>query len=223
METCRTKIVSLVLSSILELMEPQEKILKVSLELFFKYGIKRVTMDDIAKELGMSKKTIYQFYKEKDDLVNQLCEIEMAKQEKIFEEVTSKSMDPIHEIILISNNLKEMLHHINPIFFLDLQKFHPNAFNQIQKFKDNCAYKDIIRNIRNGKEQGYYQKEVDEDFVARYRMAQLDMLMFGNYFAFDKISFTQAHQLLLDMFVYGICTLKGHQLINEYKGINEQE
>jgi AcrR family transcriptional regulator len=54
-------------------MEPQEKILKVSLELFFKYGIKRVTMDDIAKELGMSKKTIYQFYKEKDDLVNQLC------------------------------------------------------------------------------------------------------------------------------------------------------
>ena len=150
-------------------------------------------------------------------------EIEMAKQEKIFEEVTSKSMDPIHEIILISNNLKEMLHHINPIFFLDLQKFHPNAFNQIQKFKDNCAYKDIIRNIRNGKEQGYYQKEVDEDFVARYRMAQLDMLMFGNYFAFDKISFTQAHQLLLDMFVYGICTLKGHQLINEYKGINEQE
>ena len=46
-------------------MEPQEKILKSSLELFFKYGIKRVTMDDIAKELGMSKKTIYQFYKEK--------------------------------------------------------------------------------------------------------------------------------------------------------------
>jgi AcrR family transcriptional regulator len=59
-------------------MEPQEKILKTSLELFFKYGIKRVTMDDIAKELGMSKKTIYQFYKEKDDLVNQMCEVELV-------------------------------------------------------------------------------------------------------------------------------------------------
>jgi AcrR family transcriptional regulator len=63
-------------------MEPQEKILKSSLELFFKYGIKRVTMDDIAKELGMSKKTIYQFYKEKDDLVNQLCIVEMKTAKK---------------------------------------------------------------------------------------------------------------------------------------------
>jgi AcrR family transcriptional regulator len=204
-------------------MEPQEKILKTSLELFFKYGIKRVTMDDIAKELGMSKKTIYQFYKEKDDLVNQLCEIEMLKQEKIFKEVALQSADPIHEIILISNNMREMMQNINPIFFLDLQKFHPNAFMQFQKFKENCAYKDIIRNIKKGKEEGYYQTNIDEEFVARYRMSQIDMLMFGNYFSFEKISFTQSHQLLLDMFVYGICTIKGHRLINEYKKINEQE
>ncbi|MBK6984973.1 MAG: helix-turn-helix transcriptional regulator [Bacteroidetes bacterium] len=72
-------------------MEPQEKILKSSLELFFKYGIKRVTMDDIAKELGMSKKTIYQFYKEKDDLVNQLCIVEMKKQECIFKNIEEQS------------------------------------------------------------------------------------------------------------------------------------
>lgn len=204
-------------------MEPQEKILKSSLELFFKYGIKRVTMDDIAKELGMSKKTIYQFYKEKDDLINQLCEVEMLKQEKIFQEVLVQSMDPIHEIILISNNLKQMMQHINPVFFEDLQKFHPNAFKQIQKFKEECAYKDILRNIKKGKEEGYYQADIDDEFVARYRMSQMDMLMFGNYFSYEKISFTQSHQLLLDMFVYGICTLKGHRLINEYKNINEPE
>lgn len=204
-------------------MEPQQKILKISLELFFKYGIKRVTMDDIAKELGMSKKTIYQFYKEKDDIVCQLCEVEMLKQEKIFEEVTSQSMDPIHEIMLISNNLKEMMQHINPIFFLDLQKFHPKAFMQFQTFKENCAYKDIVRNIKKGKEEGYYQPDIDEDFIARYRMSQIDMLMFGNYFSFEKISFSQSHQLLLDMFVYGICTIKGHKLINEYKNVKEQE
>lgn len=204
-------------------MEPQEKILKIALELFFKFGIKRVTMDDIAKELGMSKKTIYHYYKEKDDIVCQLCEVEMLKQEKIFEEVASQSMDPIHEIMLISNNLKEMMQHINPIFFLDLQKFHPKAYNQFQKFKENCAYKDIVRNIRKGKEEGYYQPHIDEEFIARYRMSQIDMLMFGNYFSFEKISFTQSHQLLLDMFVHGICTLKGHKLINEYKQIKEQE
>lgn len=204
-------------------MEPQEKILKVSLELFFKYGVKRVTMDDIAKELGMSKKTIYQFYKEKEDLVNQLCVVEMQKQECIFKNIEEQSQDPIHEIILISNTMSEMMHHINPIFFLDLQKYHSNAFVQFQKFKDECAYKDLLRNIKSGKEIGVYRNDIDEELTAKYRLTQIDMLMFGNYFSFEKISFTQTHQLLLDMFVYGICTLKGHKLINDYKKINEQE
>lgn len=204
-------------------MEPQEKILKISLELFFKYGIKRVTMDDIARELGMSKKTIYQYYKEKDDIVNQLCEVEMEKNKKKFEDVFSQANDPIHEIMLISENMKDMMQHINPIFFLDLQKFHPKAFIQFQAFKEECAFKDILRNIKKGKEEGYYKAEIDEEFAARYRLAQIDMLMFGNYFSFDKLSFSKSHELVLDMFVYGISTLKGHRLINEYKKISEQE
>ncbi|MES2567499.1 MAG: TetR/AcrR family transcriptional regulator [Bacteroidota bacterium] len=204
-------------------MEPQEKILKIALELFFKYGIKRVTMDDIAKELGMSKKTIYQYFKEKDDIVNKLCEIEMSKHQKKFEDVYLLSKDPIHEIMLISENMKEMMQHINPMFFLDLQKFHPNAFLQFQTFKEDCAFNDILRNIKKGKEEGYYKSDIDDEFVARYRLAQIDMLMFGNYFSFDKLSFSKSHELVLDMFVYGICTIKGHKLINAYKKIKEQE
>lgn len=204
-------------------MEPQEKILKTSLELFFKYGIKRVTMDDIAKELGMSKKTIYLYYKEKDDLVNQLCELEMLKHQKKFEDIYLQSKNPIHEIILISDAIREMTQNMNPIFFLDLQKFYPTAFSIFQAFKENCAFKDMVRNIKKGKEDGFYRPEIDEEFVARHRLAQIDMLMFGNYFSFDKISFTQSHELVLDMFVYGICTMKGHKLINSYKKIKEEE
>ena len=147
----------------------------------------------------------------------------MKKQEEIFKNIEKQSIDPIHEIIIISNTVSEMMQHINPIFFLDLQKFHSNAFLQFQKFKDECAYKDLLRNIKSGKEIGVYRNDIDEEFTARYRLAQIDMLMFGNYFSFEKISFTQSHQLLLDMFVHGICTLKGHKLINEYKQVLEQE
>ena len=204
-------------------MEPQEKILKVALELFFKFGIKRITMDDIAKELGMSKKTIYQFYKEKDDLVNQLVVIEMQKKECLFNDLEKVAKDPIHEMMLISITMSEMMQNINPVFFLDLQKFYPNAFTQFQKFKEECAFKDILRNIKKGKELGYYRPEIDEDFAARYRLSQIDMLMFGNYFSFEKTSFTKSHQLLLDLFVYGICSVKGHKLINNYKKINEED
>jgi TetR/AcrR family transcriptional regulator, cholesterol catabolism regulator len=204
-------------------MEIQDKILKKSLELFFKYGIKRVTMDEIAKELGVSKKTIYQFYKEKDDLVLQMVNVEMRKHEIEFDEIVKKAQDPIHEIMLISQMMSEMMQNINPIFFLDLQKNYPEAFTQFQKFKEECAFKDILRNVKKGKEIGVYRADINEEFTARHRLAQIDMLMFGNYFSFETISFTKSNELLLDVFVYGICTIKGHKLINKYKKIKEEE
>jgi AcrR family transcriptional regulator len=204
-------------------MEPQEKILKTSLELFFKYGIKRVTMDEIAKELGMSKKTIYHFYKEKDELVNQLCETEMGEQECIFNDINENAMDPIHEIMLISIKMREMMQNINPVFFLDLQKFYPHAFERFQKFKKECAYKNIYTNIKRGQEIGVYRADINAEFCAKYRLAQIDMLMFGNYFSFESISFTKSSELILDLFAYGICTIKGHKLINNYKKIKDEE
>lgn len=204
-------------------MEAQEKILKTSLQLFFKFGIKHVTMDDIAKELGMSKKTIYQFYKEKDDLVNQLLDIELKGQEFQFDEMNAIAKDPIHEIMLISIKMREMMKSINPIFFIDLQKFYPVSFQRFQEFRENCAYKNVLANMKRGIETGVYRADLDAEFVSRYRLAQIDMLMFGSYFSFEKISFTRTHELVLDMFVYGICTIKGHKLINNYKKIKEED
>ena len=135
-------------------MEAQEKIQKTALALFFKYGIKRVTMDDIAKELGMSKKTIYQFYKEKDDLVNQLCDNVLLLEEYQFNKMNQDAKDPIHEIMLISIKMRELMQHINPIFFLDLQKFYPTAYKHFQTFKEDCAYKNALDNTKKGKEIG---------------------------------------------------------------------
>lgn len=191
--------------------------------MFFRYGIKHVTMDDIAKELGMSKKTIYQFFKEKDDLINQLCACEIKQHEKDFNGFSKSAKDPIHEIILISDKMREMMQHINPIFFLDLQKYYPEAYSQFIKFRNTCAYKNIADNVRKGIEMGYYRSDIDVDFASNYRLAQIDMLMFGNYFTYEKISLVKTSQYLLEMFIYGICTVKGHKLLNHYKKINEDE
>lgn len=204
-------------------MEPQEKILKAALSMFFRYGIKHVTMDDIARELGMSKKTIYQFYKEKDDLVNQLCDTELHVQEKMFDDISNAAKDSIHEIMLISMRMKEMMQSINPLFFMDMQKFYPAAFKRFQKFKEDCAYKNVYNNIKRGMELGIYRPDLDADFASRYRLLQIDMMMFGNHFNYDRVSLTQTNELLLEMFVYGICTVKGHKLVNNYKKIKEDE
>lgn len=204
-------------------MEPQEKILKTALELFFKYGIKRVTMDDIAKELGMSKKTIYQYYDDKNKIVNQLCQLEVTRHEHRFNEIFQTSENPIHEIMLISESLRQMMQNVNPIFFMDLQKYHTSSFEFIQTFKRDCAYKDIYRNIQLGINDGLYRAELDPHFVTTYRLAQIDNLMFGNIFSFEKISFSRAHEFLLDLFIHSICTEKGLQLVEQYKNNIEQE
>lgn len=220
-ETCGTVKVSIVLRPIWN-MTPQEKILKTSLDLFFKYGIKHITMDDIARELGMSKKTIYQFFREKDDLVNQLCVVELQDHQCQFDEVNTLAKDPVHEAILISDKIRQMVQHINPMFFLDLQKFYPAAFQKYQTFKENYAYATILDNVRRGMEQGLYREDLDPEFVGRLRLAHIDMLMFGNYFSYDKISLAKTHDLLLDVFIFGICNLKGHKLFNHYKKIKEE-
>lgn len=180
-------------------------------------------MDDVAKELGMSKKTIYHYYKEKDDLINCMVNKEIGCNETHFNEIAKKAHDPIHELALISESMTEMLQHINPIFFVDLQKHYPEPFDKFRKFKEDFVYKNVLRNVKEGKAKGIYREDVNEEFVARYRLTQVDMLMFGNYYSFEKITLTQSHQLLLDMFVYGICTVKGHKLINNYKKIKEEE
>ena len=204
-------------------MEAQEKILKTALQLFFKYGIKHVTMDDIAKELGMSKKTIYQFFKEKDDLINQLTEQEFKLHEKEFNDINRVAEDPLHEIMLISDKMKQMMQSINPMFFMDLQKFYPVAYQRFKQFRNECAFQNVLSNIKRGVNMGIYRSEIDMDFVAKYRLSQIDMIMFGEHFTYEKTSFAKANQCLLEMFVYGICTLKGHKLFNNYKKIKEEE
>ncbi len=204
-------------------MEANEKILQTSLHMFFRFGIKHVTMDDIAKELGMSKKTIYQYFKEKDDLVNQLCSSEVKQHEKDFNELGRIAKDPIHEIMLISDKMREMMQHINPLFFIDLQKHYPEANNEFQKFKETCAFKNILENINKGIAMGLYREDLDVEFAAKYRLSQIEMLMFGNYFTFEKISLVQSSQNLLELFVYGITTQKGHKLLDHYKKINEKD
>jgi AcrR family transcriptional regulator len=204
-------------------MDPQEKILKTALELFFKFGIRHVTMDEIAKELGMSKKTIYQYYKEKDDLVNQLLENALKVQEKQFDDIGRVSKDPIHEMLLISDKMREVMQNINPMFFLDLQKYYTAGFERFQRFKEECGYQNILKNLEQGIKEGLYRADLDIHVAARFRMAQLDMLMFGNYFSFERTSMANMHKEILEMFMYGLCSLKGHKLINQYKKIKEVE
>jgi AcrR family transcriptional regulator len=204
-------------------MDVKEKILETSLMLFFKYGIKGVTMDDIAKEMGISKKTIYRFYKEKDEIVNQLSQTELKKNQLLLEEISKQAKDPIHEMILLAQHMQKMFAEINPVFFHDLHKYFAKALNDFTKFKRECMLINLIRNIKEGVSLGLYRSDLDIDFVAQYRVIQMDMFMTKEGVEFENISVVKAHQLIMDIFMHGISTVKGHKLINKHKNKQEEE
>lgn len=180
-------------------------------------------MDDIAKEMGISKKTIYRFFKEKDDIVTQLSETELKKNQAMMEEMRKQANDPIHEMILISIHIQKVFAEINPVFFYDLNKQFSRALNDFKKFKQECIFTNIRRNLTDGMAQGLYRADLDLDFVAQYRILQMDMFMGGSDFQFENLSMAKAHQLIMDIFMHGISTVKGHKLINKYKNKHEEE
>lgn len=201
----------------------QVKITKSALTLFYKHGIKRVTMDDIAKEMGISKKTIYRFFHDKDALVNLLFETELKKNQLHIEEIHKQAKDPIHESVLIAQYLQKMFADINPVFFHDLHKQSGQALLDFNTFKRECMFTNLKRNITEGVKLGLYRSDLDIDFVAQYRVVQMDMFMTKAAAGFENMSMAKAHQLIMDIFMHGISTVKGHKLINKYKNKTEEE
>src|SRR5664279_3582554 len=105
-------------------MEHKERILEKATELFLRYGIRSITMDEIAAQLGISKKTIYQFFTDKDAMVEAVVEVEMKRNEENYRGFQSIAENAVHENFLAMDGLQEMLKGMNPQLIHDLEKHH---------------------------------------------------------------------------------------------------
>ena len=198
-------------------MEPQERILEKTHELFHQHGIRRVTMDDIATQCGMSKKTIYQYFKDKDELVDAAAESHMHHNKCICEIDKKLAKDAIHEVFLAMDMVKEMFEKLHPGLLHDLEKYHPKTFIKFKKHKDEFLYKTVKQNIEWGIEDGVYRPGIDTDVLTKFRLES--MFLPFNLFVFpqSKYNITRIEEEIMEHFVYGLATIKGHKLIEKYK------
>lgn len=201
----------------------EEKILKGAQELVFRYGIKSITMDDIAKHLGMSKKTIYQHYSDKDELILKLVEFLLGHNTNEMECIVDQSKDPIHEIIETMKMMSSTFSKMNPILFHDMMKYYPESFQKFREFKENRILKMIEHNLKKGQELNLYRKDLNIKILARLRLEQIELAVNFDAFPPDKYNLAEVHVHLLDHFLHGVCTLKGHKILNKYKELHEEE
>ncbi len=204
-------------------MEVSEKILLGAQDLFFKYGIKSITMDDIAKNLSMSKKTIYQYFKEKDEIINTLMTEKIKEDEIQFSEVHINSANVIEEFFAVMKCMADRIGKINPVLFYELQKFYPEVWKKFLLFKENFVRKMVEDCMKRGQEQGYVRKEISTPILSRLRMEEIELGFNSHVFPTDKFTIIDVQLAMTEHFLYGICTLKGHKLINKYKQIQEEE
>src|SRR6201985_3338293 len=156
-------------------MSQSERIILGGEELFLKAGIKSVTMDDIARHLGMSKKTIYQFFKDKNELVIALVKKKLQEDEDQMCALISKSGNVIEEMINMMKCSEEIFSRINPIVIHDLQKYHPDAWQQFQDFKAGVIVHTLEELLTKGIKQGYIRPDIDVKIIARMRVTQVEM------------------------------------------------
>lgn len=191
--------------------------------LFTKYGTKSITMDDIARELAMSKKTIYQHFSDKEDVVMAFIKQFVTHQIEQIEALRKNSENVIHELITSTEHMKMMMSSMNPALVFDLKKYHPKCWAVYLDFKKNFLENFILETLNRGIEEGYFRKDLITAILARMRVEQVEMGFNPDIFPQTEFNLTEVQMECFNHFMYGISTIKGHKTINKYKQITEEE
>ena len=201
----------------------KEKILKGAEELFTKYGVRSISMDDIARHLSVSKKTLYQHFADKEDIVTITCKAHLERHAEEFEEIKNTAKNAIDELAKLSVCLKRNMQDMNPSLLFDLQKYHPKAWTEWLNHKNKFIRSSVERNIRQGIEEGYFRPEINPDVLSAVRLELVQLAFNEEIFPREKFRLPEVQMQIFDHFVYGLVTDKGRKLYQKYKEVNNHQ
>lgn len=197
--------------------EVKERILQRAHELYHRFGLRSVSMDEIASGLGISKKTVYQCFADKEELVAAVFNRIMEGNSVQCMADQQRADNPVHELFLAFEMMTDLLGNINPVVIYDMEKYHPAVFRKFQQHKWDFILNMIRSNLQRGVEAGLYRPEIDTDVLARFRVESMFVAFNPEAFPNNRTHLLQIEQELLLHFVHGLATSKGRRLIEKYK------
>ena len=197
-------------------MDVKERILQKANDLFMRYGIRSITMDEIAAQLGISKKTIYQFFTDKDEMVDGVVENHIRENESKCRRFRDMSMDAVHEIVLAVEETEEMLKVMNPLILYDLEKHHPKSQKKLMNHFHRFMYVMVVENLQKGIGEGFYRPELNQDIVAKHRMESAFLCFNQDVFPHGRYMISEVCRELAILYLYSIVTEEGKNLIEKY-------
>lgn len=202
-------------------MSTEKNILEGAKNLFMQFGLKSITMDDIARKVGVSKKTIYQFFSDKNSIVFKSVHEHFSDHRKEIENVLDNSKDAIEAIYRISRCMKMQVETINPTVLYDLQRYFPKAHKRFLEFKNTFIKERMKKILDEGIKAGYFRKEINPEIIIIQRIEQVQLAFNNDIYPRDKFDFKEIHEQLFDHFLHEILTEKGKEKYNQY--LNEEQ
>ena len=185
------------------------EILKRTVELFYEFGIRNLNMDDISRSLGMSKKTLYQYVKSKEDLIEKLFYYDEMRWDEEMAILKVDELNAIEILIQVSLKVFDEMGKLGPKIKFELKKYYEPIFQQFMIRKQNHIFSQISKNIEKGIAQGLYRSDVNIELIAGLYVRNL-VMMHNNDFCFaENTSFEEVFQVLFESHIRAISTPEG--------------
>jgi AcrR family transcriptional regulator len=204
-------------------MEIKDRILARAAVLFMRNGVRSVSMDDISADLGMSKKTLYKTFTNKDEIVLGVISSHLCQSQAECARFASNATDAVQEMLTISAWADQQFSNIHPSIFHDLRKYYPEAWALFATHKTTFILDQIIRNLRRGIAEGLFRADLDVEVLARLNLAQIELAFDADLYPPAQFAPVRVNKVFDEHFLLGVATLKGHRLFNKYQHITEEE
>jgi len=202
----------------------QKEILEQAADLFYKYGIRSVTMDDISRQLGISKKTLYQYVENKEDLVSQTAEYVMSCTGQILEDLRNRKLSALDELTYVHDFAIQGIKDANPNVEFDLQKYYPKVYKRIETIKHERMYNFLVENMEKGINEDVYRENLDPDIIARLFIARTDAFLRDEIFSIEEMSKASFLDQIFSYHIHALCNMKGLAYYEQkIKNKNEKE
>jgi AcrR family transcriptional regulator len=195
----------------------KERIKLKAHSLFMQYGVRSVTMDEIAVQLGVSKKTLYQYYADKDELVDAVIADILSVNEHNCTKDINIAKNAIHEVFLAIDMMQEMFQDMNPAVLFEIEKYYPKAFEKFTKHKYSFLHRVLKENIERGIAEELYRPDIDVEILVKARLETMMMPFNQVVFPKNKFNLVKVETELTTHFLFGLATTKGYKLITKYQ------
>ena len=174
-------------------------------------------MDDIAKQLGMSKKTLYKYFSNKKELVFEITKNQIDSTEALCNSQFINAKDAIHELFMVMEMLKMIFHNINPSLIFDLKKYHTKAWGLMEEHQDGFIHDMLYRVLQKGVDEKLFRNNLNIKILTKLRLEEIKASFNSEIFSAAEYNMEEVQIVMLEHFILGITTLEGHKLALEYQ------